>query len=207
MEIALAAVVGYLLGAIPVSLLVGKVLGTGVDVRNFGSGKTGFTNTLRVMGLRRSIPVFVGDFSKGLAAALLPMLWTDDPWARAIGGVAAIIGHVWPVFASFRGGRGVLAGAGALVGLNPLAAIAVIPVMLVCVGLTRYVSLGSIMTAFAAGVVFVLLAAFDMHTWAYAAAAVAGSTLIIVLHHDNIGRLLAGTERKIGKGGEHRSAA
>ena len=206
MGVALAAVIGYLLGSIPVSPLVSKLYRAGVDVRNFGSGKTGFTNSLRVLGLRRSIPVFAGDFSKGLIASFLPLLWTDDPWARAAAGVSAVIGHVWPVFADFRGGRGILAGAGALVAFNPLAAAAVIPVMALSVGLTRYVSLGSITTAFAAGVVFVGLAAFDVHSWAYAAAAVVGSSLIILMHHDNIGRLLAGTERKLGQGGDRRAA-
>jgi len=207
MDIALAAIAGYLLGAIPVSLLAGKLYGSGVDVREYGSGKTGFTNSLRVLGLKRSLPVFLGDFGKGLAASVAPLLWSDDPWARAVGGVGAIAGHAWPVFAGFRGGRGVLAGAGALVGLNPLAALAVLPVMAVCVGLTRYVSLGSIATAIAAAVLFAALAAFDVHSWAYAAAAVAGGSLIVALHHDNIGRLIAGTERKLGKGGERRAAA
>ncbi len=89
MEIVVAAVVGYLLGSIPVGLIAGRLAG-GVDVRDYGSGKTGFTNSLRVLGLRRSLPVFLGDFGKGLAAALLPFIWSDDPWARAIGGLAAV---------------------------------------------------------------------------------------------------------------------
>ncbi|MGE0058448.1 MAG: glycerol-3-phosphate 1-O-acyltransferase PlsY [Dehalococcoidia bacterium] len=205
MDILLAAIAGYLLGAIPVGLIVTRLSG-GVDVRDYGSGKTGFTNTLRVVGLKRSVPVFVGDFLKGLAAALLPLLWTDDPWARAAGGVAAIVGHAWPVFAGFRGGRGVLAGVGALFGLNPLAALIVVPVMVVCVGATRYVSLGSITAAFTAGVVFLALAALNQQSWAYGVAAALGAALIIALHHDNIGRLLAGTERKLGKGGDRRVA-
>lgn len=205
MDVLIAAIVGYLLGAIPVGLIVTRLNGGG-DVRDYGSGKTGFTNTLRVVGLKRSVPVFVGDFLKGFTAAMLPLLWTDDPWARAAGGVAAIVGHAWPVFAGFRGGRGVLAGVGALVALNPVAALVVVPVMALCVGVTRYVSLGSISAAFAAGVAFVALSALDQQSWAYAVAAALGASLIIALHHDNIGRLLAGTERKLGKGGERRVA-
>jgi len=203
MEIVLAAVVGYLLGAIPVGLIVTRLAGGG-DIRDYGSGKTGFTNSLRVLGLKRSLPVFVGDFLKGLAASLLPLLWTDNPWAQAAGGVAAIVGHAWPVFAGFRGGRGVLAGVGALFGLNPLAALIVVPVMVLCVALTRYVSLGSIVAAISAGVAFVALAAVGEQSWAYGAAAAIGAALIVVLHHDNISRLLAGTERKLGKGGDRR---
>jgi glycerol-3-phosphate acyltransferase PlsY len=148
--------------------------------------------------------VFIGDFGKGFAAVLLPLLWTDDPWAQAAAGVAAIIGHAWPLFAGFRGGRGVLAGAGALFGLNPLAALLAVPVFLLAVAATRYISLGSISCAFAACVLFVALAALDVHSWAYAAAAVAGAALIIALHHDNIERLLAGTERKLGQRAEPR---
>jgi glycerol-3-phosphate acyltransferase PlsY len=206
MDVIIAAVCGYLLGAIPIGLLVGRK-SSGVDVREFGSGKTGFTNTLRVLGLRRSLPVFVGDVGKGAAAALLPLLYTDDPWARGAGGFFAIVGHVWPVFAGFRGGRGVLAGAGALLALNPLAALVVVPVAAVTALTTRYMSLTSIVACVAAALVFVLLALLDLAPWAYAVAAIAGSSLIIVLHKDNIERLLGGREPKIGRGGERRATA
>jgi glycerol-3-phosphate acyltransferase PlsY len=204
MSIALAAVAGYLLGSIPVGLIVTRLFGGGVDLRDFGSGKTGFTNSLRVLGLKRSVPVFVGDFLKGLAAALLPLLWTDDPWAQAAGGIAVVVGHAWPVFAGFRGGRGVLAGVGALFGLNPVAALVVVPVFLLCILLTRYVSLGSILAAASAGIAFVILAAAGEQSWAYGVAAAIGASMVIGLHHDNIARLLAGTERKLGKGGDRR---
>lgn len=206
MEIVAAVVCGYLLGSIPVGLLVSRAF-RGVDVRDYGSGKTGFTNTLRVLGLRRSIPVFVGDFGKGLAAVLAPLLFSDDPWARAAGGLAAVAGHVWPVFAGFRGGRGVLAGAGVLVGLSPVACLVVIPPALLVMLATKYMSLTSISGAAIAGVVFTAFAALDLHSWAYAAAAVLGAGAIIVLHKDNIGRLRAGVEPKIGQGGQRRATA
>ena len=206
MSVALAAVCGYLLGAIPTGLLVSRLAG-GVDLRDYGSGKTGFTNSLRVLGLRRSLPVFLGDFAKGAAAVLLPLLYTDDAGARAAGGLAAITGHVWPVFAGFRGGRGVLAGAGALVALNPVAALLVVPPALLTFLTTKYMSATSIVACVSAAAVFVLFAAFDLHAWANAVAAVAGGALIIALHRDNIGRLLAGTEPKAGHGGERRAAA
>jgi glycerol-3-phosphate acyltransferase PlsY len=205
LELLLAALCGYLLGSIPVGLLVGRLSGR-VDVRDHGSGKTGFTNSLRVLGLRRSLPVFLGDFAKGLAAATLPLLWTDEPWARAFGGLMAIVGHVWPLFAGFRGGRGVLTGAGALVALNPLAALAIAPVMVLTVYLTRFMSLGSISAALSAALIFLALSALDKQPWAYGIAAAAGAALIIALHHDNIARLLAGTERKLGQAGDQRAA-
>lgn len=206
MSIVLAVVCGYLLGSIPVGLIVGRTV-RGVDVRDYGSGKTGFTNTLRVLGLRRSVPVFLGDFGKGLAAALLPLLYTDDPWARAAGGLAAVIGHVWPVFAGFRGGRGVLTGAGILAALDPLAVLVVVPIALAVMLTTKYMSLTSIVACVTAAIVFVLFAALGIHSWAAAAAAGPGAALIIVLHKENIGRLLHGTEPKIGRGGERRARA
>jgi glycerol-3-phosphate acyltransferase PlsY len=204
-EIVAAAVVGYLLGSIPVGLLAGRLAG-GVDVRDYGSGKTGFTNSLRVLGLRRSLPVFAGDYGKGLAAALLPFIWTEDPWARAAGGLAAVCGHVWPLFAGFRGGRGMLTGAGVLTGLSPIAVLIVLPIAGATLKLTRYMSLTSISAAAIAGALFAAFAAADLHPWAFAVAAIAGGALTIVLHHDNIGRLLAGTERRVGERVETREA-
>lgn len=206
MDVAIAAVVGYLLGSVPVGLLAGRLAG-GVDVRSYGSGKTGFTNSLRVLGLKRSVPVFLGDYGKGVAAALLPLLYTDEPWARAAGGLAAVIGHVWPVFAGFRGGRGVLTGLGVLTALSPLVVLAVVPVAGLIIYATRYVSLASISASALAGALFVLFAALDLHPWPFAVAAVIGCVLIIVLHHDNIARLLAGSERRIGERAEPRTAA
>lgn len=198
MDIAAAAVVGYLLGSIPFGLIVSRYF-TGDDVRSFGSGKTGFTNSLRVLGLKRAIPVFAGDFLKGVAAALLPLLWTGEPWAQAIGGLAAVIGHVWPIFAGFRGGRGVLTGAGVLLALSPLAVLIVLPLAALVLYLTRYMSLMSITTAALAAISFVVFAALDWHPWPLAIVAIIGSALIIVLHHDNIARLRAGTERRLGE--------
>jgi glycerol-3-phosphate acyltransferase PlsY len=204
MPVLIAAVTGYLIGSIPIGLLAGKLLG-GVDVRDYGSGKTGFTNSLRVLGLRRSLPVFLGDLAKGGLAASLPLLYTDDAWARAAGGLATVIGHVWPVFAGFRGGRGVLTGAGVLLALSPLAALATVPLAGLVLYATRIVSVTSISgAAFAAGL-FIAGAAVGLHPWPYAVAAAGGSALIIAVHHDNIGRLLAGTEPKLGQGGARRA--
>lgn len=206
MEIALALVIGYVLGSIPVGLIVGR-LTQGVDVREFGSGKTGFTNTLRVLGLRRSVWVFAGDLLKGLAAALTPLLYTDDAWVRAAGGLAAIVGHVWPVFAGFRGGRGVLTGAGVLAALNPIVVLIVAPAALTVMAVSRYMSLTSITAAILAGVLFLVFAALGFHSWPTGIAAAAGAALVIAVHRDNIARLRAGVEPKIGQGGDRRVSA
>jgi glycerol-3-phosphate acyltransferase PlsY len=134
-----------------------------------------------------------------LTAALLPLIWTDDSWAQALGGLAAVIGHVWPLFAGFRGGRGVLTGLGVLIGLSPVAVLVVLPFAAVILTATRYMSLTSIAGAVAAAAVFVVFAAAGLHPWAFAAVAVAGGALTIALHHDNIARLRAGTERRVGE--------
>jgi glycerol-3-phosphate acyltransferase PlsY len=198
LDVAIAVLTGYLLGSIPFGLIASRLRG-GVDLRDYGSGKTGFTNSLRVLGLKRSLPVFIGDFAKGLAAATLPLLYTDDPWVRAAGGLAAVVGHVWPVFAGFRGGRGILTGAGVLLGLSPLAVLAVLPLGALVLYAWRYMSLMSISMAALVGLSFAIGAALGLHPWAFAAAAVLGGALTIALHHDNIARLRAGTERKVGQ--------
>jgi acyl phosphate:glycerol-3-phosphate acyltransferase len=205
LDIVIAAVTGYLLGSIPFGLIVSRL--RGVDLRDYGSGKTGFTNSLRVLGLRSSAAVFAGDFAKGVVATLLPFLYTDDPWARAAGGLAAVIGHVWPVFAGFRGGRGVLTGGGVLMALSPLAVLVTLPFAVLILYVWRYMSLMSISAAAIAALLFVIGAASGLHPWAFAVAAVIGSMLVVALHHDNIGRLRAGTESKVGQRVEAEPAA
>jgi len=201
LELAIAVVCGYLLGSIPFGLIISK-RASGSDLREFGSGKTGFTNSIRVLGFKRSIPVFAGDLLKGAAAALLPLLYSDEPWARALGGLAAVLGHVWPVFAGFRGGRGVLTGAGVLLALSPIASLIAFAIAGLIIYITRYVSLASITGCVLASVLSCVFAANDALAWPCAIVVTLGAVLVVVLHHDNIGRLLAGTERKFGQGGE-----
>jgi glycerol-3-phosphate acyltransferase PlsY len=133
---------------------------------------------------------------------------TDDrAWAAAAGGFAAVCGHIWPLFAEFRGGRAVATGFGAALAMNPLAAAAMIPVAALVVGATRIMSLMSITMAPALAVLFIVLAALDVSPPAYACYAVAAATLIVYKHRPNIERVLAGTEPKIGRGGEKRAPA
>src|SRR5439155_27180941 len=146
MALAAAIACGYLLGSIPVGLIFGR-LTRGVDVRQFGSGKTGFSNSLRILGLRGSLPVFAGDLAKGVAATLLPSLFSDDPWVLAAGGLAAVIGHIWPVFAGLRGGRGVLTGAGVLVVLDPLVLIPLVAAAISVLLATKIMSVTSLAAA------------------------------------------------------------
>ncbi len=200
-----AAAIGYLLGSIPSGLLAGR-LARGIDVREFGSGKTGFTNVLRTVGPRWGVVVLVADLAKGAIPVVIARVLTDEPYVQTVAGLAAAIGHDWPIFAGFSGGRGVAASFGAALAMNPIAAAALIPVGIGLVAVTRIMSLMSVGMAPLLAVVFVALAATGIHPWAYAVYAIVAAALLMVEHRENIERLLAGTEPKLGRGGEHRQA-
>jgi glycerol-3-phosphate acyltransferase PlsY len=132
---------------------------------------------------------------------------TDDrAWVAAAGGFAAVVGHIWPVFAGFRGGRAVASGFGAALAMNPLASVALIPVAALVVGATRIMSLMSITMAPALALLFIVLAILDVSPPAYAAYAVGAAALIVWKHRPNIERLMAGTEPRIGRGGSKRAS-
>ncbi len=193
---------GYLLGAVPFGLLVGRLAGN-VDLRDLGSRRTGATNATRTLGLRWGAVVLLLDIAKGIGAVLLARLLFRDgavgEWAAATAGLAAVVGHNWSVFMAFRGGRGVATTGGGLLALAPLAVLAVVPVMLAIVWRTRYVSAASLAGAAGAMVVTAVLAITGLGTWPAVAYAVAAGSLVISSHGDNIARLRAGTERRIGE--------
>lgn len=194
-------VFGYLLGSVPFGLVMGY-LWLHEDIRKRGSGKTGTTNVLRTAGKIPAGLALLGDLSKGLAPAIIGKVILDNEGAAAAGAVAAIIGHVFPVFAGFRGGRGVATAFGGILGLTPLVAIA-FPIIAACIVLpTRYVSLMSVLgTPIAAAIVIVgVIAGWDPAP--YAIFALCAVVIIEYMHIPNIKRLLAGTEPRIGKGGD-----
>jgi glycerol-3-phosphate acyltransferase PlsY len=197
------AVGGYLLGSIPVGLVVGRVVG-GVDIREYGSGKTGMTNTLRTFGVGAAVAVFVLDVLKGALPVLIAKLVSDEAWLQVFGALGAIVGHDWPLYANFRGGRGVATSFGATLAMMPLLGIFLPLIGGLILFPFRYVSLTSILGAVITAVIVIALAATDRVPNAYAVFAVVAATLIVVLHRDNIGRLLAGTEPKLGQGGGKR---
>jgi glycerol-3-phosphate acyltransferase PlsY len=195
----LSLAAAYLVGAFPVGFLVARVFGVG-DIRRHGSGTIGATNVLRTAGWVPALLTLVGDVAKGYLAVAAAGALAGDTGARAAAAVAAIIGNCWSVFLGFRGGKGVATGLGALLHLVPGAVAPAIPVWLAVAVTTRYVSLGSIL-----GAACVPLGALLLGYGAPAVlAALASAAIIIARHHDNIGRLLAGTERRLGRG---RSAA
>lgn len=185
----------YLLGSISFAVLVVRSK-TGEDIRAEGSGNAGATNVLRAHGKKLAILVALLDVAKGAAAVLLMRLVTADPRWAAAAGFAAVLGHVFPVFYSFRGGKGVATAVGAFAVLTPLALLVSLGVFVLIVAATRYVSLGSVVS-------MALLPAIAGGLFgaprAVVTAAAATALLVIAKHLANLKRLAAGTERKLGK--------
>ena len=201
---AILVAIGYLVGALPFGLLVGRLAG-GVDLREHGSGRTGATNALRTIGPVGAVATFVLDLAKGLVAVLLVRwLYQAGPaesqdWVAAAAGIAAIAGHIRSVFIGFRGGRGVATFAGAMLATAPWTVAIVVPLVALIVWRSRIVSLGSLAGSVLAPVITAAFVPFGQATWAGVALGVGGLALVTAAHTDNIARLRAGTERRIGR--------
>jgi len=199
-----AIVIAYLLGSIPTSAIAGRL--AGVDLRKEGSGNLGFTNVLRVLGVRAAAPVLIVDAGKGVLAVLLAERSVQSGWpldagtTALLGGLAAITGHIWSVFSRFRGGKGVATAAGVFGALAPAAAAVSIVAWLAIVLTTRYVSLGSIVAAVLLPVAVVASRALACRPQppALIAASVAIAVIVLVTHRANIRRLRNGTENRFG---------
>ena len=197
MTAALTPLFAYLLGSIPFGFLIVRWQ-KGVDVRSTGSGSTGATNVMRNLGIIGFVATFILDVGKGTFAVLLASRLTsgDTRWI-ALSSVAAILGHCFPVWLKFRGGKGVATGVGVFIALAPLQVVLVLLIFAIMVAIWRYISLGSIVGTAA----FPLLVYFMKHPPMPIVLGAAGSALIIIaMHHANIRRLLAGTEGKVGGG-------
>lgn len=192
MNFILALIVGYLLGNISASFIVGK-LTKNIDIRKFGSGNAGATNTLRILGLKAGLLVFFVDILKGVAAVLLGRLVAGDAGGM-IAGAASVAGHIWPAFLSFKGGKGVATSFGVLVVLFPVVALILFAVSASLIAITRFMSLGSI----AAAILLPILLLVIGYDWLYIIFGLVLAALIIYLHKSNISRLLAGKENKLG---------
>lgn len=198
----LVVIVAYLLGSIPFGYLIVRAR-EGADVRETGSGGTGATNVTRRAGKIAGVLTLVCDALKGLGAVLLAR-WLATPdfginWTVAAAAIAVMLGHIFPVWLGFRGGKGVATGVGVFLALSPMAIACSLALFVPIVILTRYISLGSIVAA----------AAFPIFVWVFitmdripgqqaplVTAAVLGAGLIVVMHRDNIRRLRNGTENR-----------
>ena len=187
----------YLVGSLQPGLILVRLTHK-QDVRDFGSGKTGVTNVLRVAGKRTAALVMLLDFAKGLGPVLLARAVSGDHWVEAGVAAAALVGHIVPIFSGFRGGRGVATGLGTAMGLLPWSGLVGLGVFAPVLLLTRYVSLGSLLGIAGAAVLFVVAAVVWGLPLPYLVYALVCGPLIFWTHRDNIQRLLTGKERRIG---------
>ncbi|HRT90593.1 MAG TPA: glycerol-3-phosphate 1-O-acyltransferase PlsY [Bacteroidales bacterium] len=191
---------GYLLGSIPSAVWAGKIF-HGIDIREHGSGNAGATNVIRVLGWKTGIPVMLADIAKGWLAALLPHILNAAGKGSSmeinmmiVAGLAAIAGHVYPVFAGFRGGKGVGTTVGVLIALNPLLTLSCIGVFLAVLLITGYVSLSSM--SFGVSFPLLLFTLFDTPSVIFRVFSVFIAVALIYTHRSNIKRLIRGEEPK-----------
>ncbi len=200
-----ALVVGaYVLGAIPWGIVLGRWL-KGVDLRSHGSGATGTTNALRVLGWQISAAVFGLDFVKGLFPVALGRLLGLNDWAVAAAAVAAVVGHCWSPFIGFRGGKGMATGGGGAIALFPWIALLFV-VMALVIKITRLVSLASLLAALIATGLILVAAIMGRVGWPAALAVPIMAVIVVVKHLGNIQRIVRGTERRIGDPVGHANA-
>jgi glycerol-3-phosphate acyltransferase PlsY len=188
------ALASYLFGSIPTGYLLVRLSGR-KDVRAFGSGSTGATNVLRVGGWKTALPVALFDVLKGFLPVLLVSKWSGDPVFAALCGLLAAVGHCFPFAIGFRGGKGVSTSVGAFAAIAWVPCLASLGLFFIVIGLTRYVSLGSILAA----LVFPAVYLAGGGSPAVAAVALVLAALVGFQHRGNISRLVHGTERKLGE--------
>ena len=183
--------VGYLLGSLPFGYWAGRL--RGIDLRLAGSGNTGATNVMRVLGLKIGVGVMALDIGKGVAAVLIARSVSDNELVWVLAAAAAVVGHMYPLFLGFKGGKGVAVGAGTMLALVPWMGVAAF-VLWLCVSLaTRYVSIGSVVTAIA----YPAAAFLTDQPWPVRLFALGTGAWVIWRHRGNIARLRAGTEHRI----------
>lgn len=197
----LLIILAYLIGSIPTSVWVSKYF-FGIDIREYGSGNAGATNVFRVLGPKWGTIVMIVDMLKGIAAVKLALLLPQyaDSEIRFLNlqivlGLAAVVGHVFPIWADFRGGKGVATLFGLVLGISPLTAVCCSGVFLMVLYLTRFVSLSSILASVAFPVFILII--FNVENHIYRVFAIAVALMVILTHQKNIGRLLKGSESKV----------
>jgi acyl phosphate:glycerol-3-phosphate acyltransferase len=191
----LAVLAAYLMGSIPFAQLLSKR--RGIDLRRVGSGNVGASNVLRTLGVRPAVLAMMLDAVKGTVAVLIAQRLTNGVAAPVAAGLASMIGHVYPVWLRFRGGKGVATAAGVFAVLTPVAAAVAVGAFLLTVALTRFISVGS------------MVAALTLAGWAIASdapsivgiGAAIGAAVVLLGHRANVLRLVAGTERRVGQRG------
>jgi glycerol-3-phosphate acyltransferase PlsY len=189
-------IVPYLLGSVSFSYIAGKIFG-GIDIRTVGSGNAGATNVYRNLGLKPFLFASFFDILKGLVAVVLTeRLFQGNEILTILSAVAVIIGHNWPIFFGFKGGKGIASTIGVVIGLHPLSALIVIVTMALIVYFTRYVSLGSLISTLLLPILFYIFMGDKVY---YVIFALILTIMAWYRHRSNIVRLLNGTESKLGQ--------
>ncbi len=186
--------IAYIIGTVPFGVIVARGVGAS-DPRTKGSGNIGSTNVLRVAGKGAAAATLVLDVGKGLIAVWMTTSWIPDhttPWIQAAG-IAVVLGHTFPVWTGFRGGKGVATGIGALFGLSPVLATGACLVWAMVLAWSRYVSLASVVAVLVLPIAAAVIRAPNVQTFSLAVASV-----VVIRHRDNLFRLLRGTESKLG---------
>ena len=191
-------ITAYLLGNISTSYIVAKRL-AGVDIRTQGSGNAGSTNVLRTLGKKAGALTFIGDVLKGLIAVLIARFIAyganlDDTTCAYLAVVAVVLGHNYPVFLGFKGGKGVATSLGSMLGMNPLVALSCLGFFIIIVAITKYVSLGSILGIGLSPIIMMI-----NHNTKGVLVTLFLAISVAITHRENIKRLLNGTERKLGQ--------
>ncbi|MET3558020.1 glycerol-3-phosphate acyltransferase PlsY [Streptococcus rupicaprae] len=198
--IILALILAYLLGSIPSGLWIGQIFFQ-KNLRDYGSGNTGTTNTFRVLGKKAGIVVFLLDFLKGTIATLLPSLFGISGISPLIFGLLAVIGHTFPIFAQFRGGKAVATSAGMLMGFIPLYCLFLMLIFVITLYLTSMISMSSVV---AAGVAIVTVLLFPQlglllpkGDWVLVLIVISAASIVIIRHRDNMARIRAKNENLV----------
>lgn len=200
MNIALALTLSYLMGAVPVGVIIGKIT-RGIDIREFGSGNIGATNVFRTLGPGPAAMVMIGDTLKGLLAVLLCKELTGMPYVVVLGAFLSIIGHSFSVFLGFKGGKGVATSLGMIIGFDWLIAFIAFTSWVLLVAITRYISIASPIAAMSVPVMMF----FSPQLFGkpipvpYQVISLLAALLIVVKHRSNYARLAKGTEPKFGQ--------
>jgi glycerol-3-phosphate acyltransferase PlsY len=200
MQIAILLVVAYLIGSIPSAVWMSKWV-YGFDIREHGSGNAGATNTFRVLGSKAGCLVMLADMLKGFIAVKLAFLSYLNPSfepfvnLQVFLGLSAVLGHIFPIWAEFRGGKGIATLFGMILSIDPVVALSLVAVFVCMLYLTRYVSLSSITASIAFPVLIVFI--FNAHELSYRLFAIATAFLVVLTHYKNISRLLHGNENKV----------
>jgi glycerol-3-phosphate acyltransferase PlsY len=214
----LVAFIGYLLGSIPFGLIVSKHKAK-IDIRQYGSGKTGGTNVLRTLGKKAFLMVVLLDIMKGALAVVLAgiivgqdCIWIGNSglgplFAQVLAALSAIAGHIWPIFLKFKGGRGVATFLGGLIALFPAAGLFGGEALIIGAGLSGFASLGSIIGLVCSYAILIPLTIINGFPIEYLAYVLIGSLLIIFMHRDNIKRLMSGKERRLNQKSERPDSA